>query len=147
QAAGAWASQRSGAALAEVAARARGGRSRADDDVGAAVDPIDQRMAAAVLVVELRLGHRVVDVDRREQQLTLLGELVQAMDARGRLLGYALDPLRDLRPTLRVLLEHAGKQLEHDPEFLRVRARGIGNRARTLELDALVHQQRRVAAV
>jgi hypothetical protein len=50
----------------------------ADHDVGGAVDAVDQRVAAAVEVVELRLGDRVVDVDRREQQLAVPGELVEA---------------------------------------------------------------------
>ena len=66
--AGALAAQRLGAALADVAVAADDGDLAADHHVGGAVDAVDQRVAAAVEVVELRLGDRVVDVDRREQQ-------------------------------------------------------------------------------
>ena len=39
----------------------------------------------------MRLGDRVVDVDRREAELAFLVHLVEPLDARGRLLGDALD--------------------------------------------------------
>jgi hypothetical protein len=71
--AGALAAQRLGAALADVAVAADDRDLAADEHVGGAVDAVDQRVAAAVLVVELGLGDRVVDVDRREQQLAALG--------------------------------------------------------------------------
>ena len=71
--AGALAAQRLGAALADVAVAADDGDLAADQHVGGAVDAVDQRVAAAVLVVELGLGDRVVDVDRREEQLAGLG--------------------------------------------------------------------------
>jgi hypothetical protein len=67
--ASALAAQRLGAALADVAVAADDGDLAADQHVGGAVDAVDQRVAAAVLVVELALGDRVVDVDRREEQL------------------------------------------------------------------------------
>ena len=66
---GALAPQGLGAALAHVAVAADDGNLAADHDVGAPVDAVDQAVAAAVLVVELGLGDRVVDVDGREQQL------------------------------------------------------------------------------
>ena len=69
--AGALAAQRLRAALADVAVAADDGDLAADHHVGGAVDAVDQRVAAAVLVVELRLGDRVVDVDRREEQRAL----------------------------------------------------------------------------
>ena len=71
--AGALAAQRLGAALADVAVAADDGDLAGDHHVGRAVDAVDQRVAAAVEVVELGLGDRVVDVDRREQQLARLG--------------------------------------------------------------------------
>ena len=51
--AGALAAQRLGAALADVAVAADDRDLAADQDVGGAVDAVDQRVAAAVLVVEL----------------------------------------------------------------------------------------------
>ena len=92
--AGALAAQRLRGALADVAVAADDGDLAADHDVGGAVDAVDQRVAAAVLVVELALGDRVVDVDRREEQRALPEAVVQAEDAGGGLLGDALDVLR-----------------------------------------------------
>ena len=108
--AGALAAQRLRAALADVAVAEDDGGLAGDHHVGAAVDAVDQRVAAAVEVVELRLRDGVVDVDRREQQLAVAGELVEAVDAGRRLLGHALDVGGDAGPALRVLLERALEQ-------------------------------------
>ena len=89
------AAQRFRAALADVAEAADDGDLAADHHVGGAVDAVDQRVPAAVEVVELRLGDRVVDVDRREQQLAALGHLVEPVHAGRRLLGDALDARGD----------------------------------------------------
>jgi hypothetical protein len=59
-------------ALADVAVAADHRDLAGDHHVGGALDAVDQRVAAAVEVVELGLGDRVVDVDRREQQLAFL---------------------------------------------------------------------------
>ena len=99
--AGALAGERLGAALADVAEAHDHGDLAADEDVGGAVQTVDERVAAAVLVVELALGDRVVDVDRREEQVAGLGELVQPVDAGRGLLGDAADALGDGRPLLR----------------------------------------------
>ena len=83
--------QRRGRTLADVA-EARDHRDLArHHHVGAAADAVDQRLAAAVEIVELGLGDAVVDVDRRQEQLALLGHLVEAMHARRRLFGDAAD--------------------------------------------------------
>ncbi len=104
-------------------------------------------MPAAVLVVELALGHGVVDVDRREQQLTLLGQLVEPVHAGGGLLGDAADVVGDARVALWILAQRAGQQLEDDRELLGVGASWVRHGAGLLELAALVHEQRGVAAV
>ncbi len=108
--AGALAAQRGGAALADVAVAADDRDLAADHHVGGAVDPVDQRVAAAVEVVELRLGDRVVDVDRREQQVAGLGQLVEAVDAGRGLLGDPLDLGGGPGPALRVFAERALQQ-------------------------------------
>ena len=95
---GAEAAQRVGAALAHVAVAADDRDLAGDHDVRGALEPVGQRLAAAVEVVELRLGHRVVDVDRRDEELALLVELVEPVDAGGRL-------LRDAAPVLDHLVE------------------------------------------
>src|SRR3954447_7147940 len=141
------AAQRFRAALADVAVAEHDGDLAADHHIGAAVDAVDQAVTAAVEVVELGLGDRVVDVDRREEQLALGGELVEAMDAGRGLLGHALDVRGGLGPALRVLREAALQRLEDDAELVVVGRRGVRHRPGRLELDALVDEQRRVATV
>ena len=68
----------------------------AEHDVGRAVEAVDERVAAAVDVVELALGDRVVDVDRREQQRAGLHHLVEPMHAGRRLFAHAAHVGRDL---------------------------------------------------
>ena len=129
--AGALGAQRLGAALADVAEAADDGDLAGDHHVGGAVDAVDQRVAAAVEVVELRLGDRVVDVDRREQQLAGLGQLVEAVDAGGGLLGDALDARR------RSCVQRCGSSRERVAaaaarttlELLGLGARGVRHRA------------------
>src|SRR3546814_9155302 len=45
-----------------------------EHDICGAANGVDQRFLAAVEIVELGLGDAVVDVDRREGKLALLGE-------------------------------------------------------------------------
>ena len=70
---GAAVAERSGRALADVAEAGDGRDLAGEHDVGAAADGVDQALLAAVEIVELRLGDAVVDVDRREGKLALLG--------------------------------------------------------------------------
>ena len=51
--------------------------------VGGALDRVNQRFAAAVQVVELALGHRIIDVDSAEFQLTACRHFVEAQHAGG----------------------------------------------------------------
>ena len=141
------AAQALGAALADVAVAAHDGDLAAEHHVGRPVERVDERVAAAVEVVELRLGDRVVDVDRREQQLAVGVHLVEPLDAGGRLLGDALDPGGHPRPLGRVGLQRALQQAEDDRQLGVRRARRVGHLAGLLVLDALVQQQRGVAAV
>src|SRR4029077_15628145 len=104
-------------------------------------------MAAAVLVVELGLGHRVVDVDRREQKRAGFLHVVQAVYAGGGLLGYALDVPGRLGPLAGVVGQGVAEAVQDDDPFLGV----VGVRARDpaglLVLGALVHEQGGVPAV
>ena len=126
--------QRLGAALADVAVAADHGHLAADQHVGGPVDAVDQGVAAAVLVVELGLGHRVVDVDGREQQLAGALHLVEAVHAGGGLLGHAPDGVGDGRPALRVLGQAPGRGARARPQLLGVgggRGRGRPRPSRT----------------
>ena len=94
--------ERLGTAFADVAVATNDSDFAGDHDVGRALDAIDQRLAAAVEVVELRLRDRVVHVDGRDAELPFLRHLVKAVHARGGLLRDALPILEVVRPLDRV---------------------------------------------
>ncbi|MDQ0734003.1 hypothetical protein QFZ50_000466 [Arthrobacter agilis] len=149
--AGTLAAQCLGRALADIAVAAHDGDLAADQDVRGPVEAVGQGVADAVLVVELGLRHGVVDVDRREQELALRRELVQAVHARRRLLSDALDPGGDRRPLLRLGLDRGPQGLQEHRVLVRVVGVALlrirRHRAERLELGALVHEHRGVAAV
>ena len=144
---GALPAQRLGAALSHVAEAADHGRLAADHHVGGAVEAVDQRVPAAVDVVELRLGDRVVDVDRREEQRAVRLALIEADHAGGGLLGDTPDPLGHPGEPLRLGREALPQQIEDHLLLLRAGGLGARDRARGLVLGALVDEQRRVATV
>ena len=82
---------RMGTALAHVAVAADDHDLAGDHDVGRPLDAVGQRLAAAVEVVELALGDRVVDVDGGDGQLAALVHLVEAVYAGGGLFRQAAD--------------------------------------------------------
>jgi hypothetical protein len=117
-----------------------------EHDVGGAHDAVRKRVAAAVEVVELRLGDRVVDVDAREQQFALGGHLVQAVHAGGGLFRDALDVLGGFGEESGTFLDgllHLGVQ---DPSFFMA---GVDVKKRRVLLGAQskVDKKRQVAAV
>ena len=85
--------QRGGRAFADVAEARDHGDLAGHHHVGAAANAVDQRLAAAIEIVELRFGHAVVDVDRRPQQRALLLHLVEPVNAGRGFLGHAADGL------------------------------------------------------
>src|SRR5439155_8158761 len=93
------------------------------------------------------LGDRVVDVDGREQQLAVAGELVEPEDARGGLLADPVHPAGDAGEPLAVLGEAVRERAQQLPVLGVVAVGGQRYRTGGLELDSLVHQQGRVAAV
>ena len=139
--------QRRGRAFADVA-EARDHRHLAGHHhVGAAADAVDQRFAAAIEIVELRLGDAVVDVDGGEQQPAFLLHLIEPVHAGGGLLRDALDAL--------------GESWRTSPAFPSARCLIAANSTsssslfglvddtadRLLGLHAQMHQQGGVAAV
>jgi len=107
--------ERLGAALAHITIAADAGDLAAEHDVGGTLDTVDERVTAAIDVVELALGDGVVDVDGREEKLTLGGELVETVDTSGGLLGNTTDLREDLVEVSRLLLLDA---LENGVEAL-----------------------------
>ncbi|MNS91295.1 hypothetical protein D3C72_1253770 [compost metagenome] len=137
--------QRLRAALAHVAVAGHDGDLAGDHHVGGALDAVHQRFAAAVQVVELALGDRVVDVDRRKTELALLRHLVQAVHAGGGFLGHAADGCQVAAVPARVLGQLFLDRGEQVGFFLAAR---VGDqRLVLLGARAQVQQQRGVAAV
>ena len=139
--------QRRGRAFADVA-EARDHRHLArHHHVGAAADAVDQRLAAAVEVVELRLGDAVVDVDRREQQRAGLLHVVEPVHAGGGLFRDALDVRGQAgEVALRLFFQRLLDQREEDFLFFRivlVEEHGV----MVFGAVALMHEHGGVAAV
>src|SRR5262249_1928683 len=109
----------------------------AHHDVAGAADAVGQRMPASIAVVELPLGHRVIDVDGREHQLAGVLHLIETMHAGRRFLADP-DHLRgEALPAPLVLGDRLANQVEdHAPLFriaLRLESRHL---ARLLEFHA-----------
>jgi hypothetical protein len=98
-------------ALAHVAVAADHRDLARHHHVGGALDSVGQRLAAAVKIVEFRLGYGVIDIDSRHQQLPLLHHLVEPVHAGGRLFRNAAPVGNHLVPVLRVLGENFREQI------------------------------------
>ena len=137
--------QRLGAALAHVAVARHHGDLAGHHHVGGALDAIDQRFAAAIQVVELRLGDRVVDVDGAKQQRAGSAHLFQAVHAGGGFFRHA-DDLGGLAAVPRRVFFQLG--LDGGKEDFFFFTFRVANDLRIrLGLLSQVHQQRGVAAV
>src|SRR3546814_2247311 len=107
-----------------------------EHDICGAADGVDQRFLAAVEIVELGLGYAVVDVDRREGKLALLGEVIEAVDAGGGFFRHALDRLDRPGGIARPLGEEPLQRRGEDLLFL------VGRREQFLaRLDARAPQR------
>ena len=62
-----------------------------EHDVRSALDTINKGLAAAIVVVELRLGNGVVDVNGRDLELSIAEHLVEVVDTSGGLLRKTAD--------------------------------------------------------
>lgn len=63
---GSLSAERVGAAFADITVAAHHGGLAAEQDICGAHDPVRQGMPHSVLIVEFRLGDRIIDVDRGE---------------------------------------------------------------------------------
>jgi len=94
-------------ALADITETSNDGNLSGNHDISGTLDTVDQRFTAAVQVVELGLGDRVVDVDGRDQEATLLHHLVQMVDTSGGLLRNTIAALEHVG----VFLVNEGSQV------------------------------------
>ena len=104
-------------------------------------------MTDAVLVVELGLRDRVVDVDRGEKQLAVTGQLVEPVDAGRGLFSHTDEFPTHAREALRVAGERAPQQVENHAVLRGIAGSGIRHSPRLLERDALVDEESGVTAV
>ena len=86
-----------GATLTDITETSDNGNLTGNHDIGGTLDTVDERLTAAVKVVELALGDGVVDVDGGNEETLVLEHLVEVVDTGGGL----------LRDTVAVL-EHLG---------------------------------------
>ena len=136
------------AALTHVAVTADDCNLASHHHVGGAVDAVDQRVAAAVEVVELGLGHGIVHVDGGELEAASLGHLVQAMHAGSGLFGNALQGFAGAGPLLGVAGENLAAGFEEHAPFFAVLFRvEFGHLARVFEFCAAGHEHGGVATV
>lgn len=87
-----------GAALADITETSDDSDLAGNHDIGGTLDAVNERLAAAVQVVELGLGDRVVDVDGgdKEAVLLVLQHAVQVVDTGGGLLRDTVAVLQHL---------------------------------------------------
>ena len=77
--------------LANVTETSNDGNLTSKHDIGSALDTIDKGFTATIVVVELGLGHRVVNVDGGNLEFALTEGLVQVVNTGGGLLRNTLD--------------------------------------------------------
>ena len=142
-----WPRNASAAPLTNITVSGDDGDFAAKQHIGAAVDAVQQRVTGAVLVVELALGDRVVDVHRREQQLTGLEHLVESQDTGRGFFGYATKVFGDTGPALAVSLKGLAQGFQNNFVLVRIVFAGGWHHADAFKFDALVDQHRGVATV
>src|SRR5581483_7206798 len=118
-----------------------------DHDVGGALDAVDQRLAAAVEVVELGFGDRVVDVDGGHEELALLEHLVEAVHAGGGLFRNAAPVACDLVPALRVFALDALEESLDDLFLMRALGALDPGGVAVLVFEAFVDEEGDIATV
>jgi len=96
-----------GTALSDITEASDDGDLASNHDIGGTLDTVDERLTAAVEIVELGFCDRVVDVDGGDEQTLALQHAVEVVDTGGGLLGHAVAILEHLW----VLLVDEGSQV------------------------------------
>ena len=138
--------QRLGAALAHIAIAADDRHLTGNHHICGALDAVRQAFAAAVKVIELALGHRVIHIDGRHQQAAIALHLVKAVHTGGRFLGNAL-PLRQPAVEHAGLLSGNALQQRLDDALFLTAGGGVHPVGTLLHLIPAVQQQGHIAAV
>ena len=99
-----------GTALADVTETCNNGDLAGNHDIGGTLDSVDERLTAAVEVVEFGLGNGVVDIDGGNEEAlgaSLLEHAVQMVNTSGGLLRHAIAALEHIR----VFLVHESSEI------------------------------------
>ncbi len=108
------------ASFSDIAIAQDHGHLARDHHIRRALDAIRQGFAAAVKVIELGFGHRIIHVDGRDQQFSLFLHLVEPMDAGRRFLRNAFPLLDHTPPFPGIVLQDLLQKLEQLNFVLRV---------------------------
>jgi hypothetical protein len=141
-----------GAALADITESTDDDLLTSKHDIGSAHKTIGKRVLATIDVVELLLGDRVVDVDGLEEELALLGHLLETVNTGGGFLGETNELLAHLGPHVSdTLFKGSSDDGKNDLEFLVLGGGGVGEGSELLEvglsLDTLVHHDGGITTV
>jgi len=90
------ATKRLSTALSDITITSDNGNLSGNHDVGGTLNTVQQRLAAAIEVIELGLSNRVVNVDSRNLQLSLLKALVKVVYTSSGLFRDTLDTSKEI---------------------------------------------------
>ena len=135
------------AALADIAIAENDTDFTGDHHIGGAFDAVEQGFAAAIKVIELALGDRVIDVHGREHQFTGFHHLIQPVHAGGGFLSDPLDAVDDFGPLIGTIANGATQHIENSRPLFIVVSFGFWNAAGFFVFRTLVHQQGGIAAI
>jgi len=110
--------KRFSAALAHITITTDASNLATEHNISSTLDTIDKRVTATINVIKLALGNSIVDIDCREEKLTLLGKLVETVDTSGSLLRNTTDLRKNLVEITRLLLLDALKDSVKATKFL-----------------------------
>jgi len=92
------------AALAHITITTNASNLATEHDISSTLDTIDEGVTAAINIIKLALCDSVVNVDSREEKLTLGSKLIETVDTSGGLLRNTTDLREDLVEVARLLL-------------------------------------------
>ena len=141
-----------GAALADIAESADDDLLASDHDISGAHESVGEGVTAAVNVIELLLGDRVVDINGLDEELALEGHLFKSVNTGGGLLGDTSETGDHLAPLLGVAsFEFAAEDSKDLLHLEVIGGGGVGEGSHLLELllglDTFVHEEGGITTV
>ena len=139
------------APLTDVTETTDGSAFSGKHDISSTHETIGKRVLATVKVIELGLGHRIVDIDSREKELLLLRHDVQLVDTSGGLLGNTDHTVSESAPLVTALgqltLDDGKNNLELSVVLLLGLRKGPVLLVGDLSLDTLVDEESHISTI